>query len=137
MEFSQIDLALIEQAKAFAKKYQDEKWEGERISSVFACVRMKSGKIYCGPNIQHPHSSPASVDAEQAALIAAYAAEEREAEAIVAYHYADADHQGVVSPCGHCREFLRLFGNPEVIIQGKDGLEKRTVLELLPHSENF
>jgi len=131
------DLALIDQAKATAKKYLEQKWEGERISSVFACVRMKSGQVYCAPNIQHPHSSPSSLDAENAALAHAYASGEREAEIIVAYHYADENHQGVVSPCGHCREFLRLFGNPEVIIEGKTGLEKRTLLELLPHSENF
>ncbi|MCX6784876.1 MAG: hypothetical protein NTV81_02985 [Candidatus Komeilibacteria bacterium] len=131
------DLKLINLAKATAKKYITERWEGDRISSVAACVRMKSGQVYCGPNIKHPHSSPSSLDAENTALAVAYANGEREAEVIIAYHYADEDHQGVVSPCGQCREFLRLFGDPQVIVEGEKGLEKRSLLELLPNSENF
>jgi cytidine deaminase len=88
------------------------------IMSTVACgLRTTSGNVYTGVNIEQIHSSPCSMCAEYAAIGSMHAEDDAEIETIVAI-----DTEGIVlPPCGKCREMIRQFGDPFVILQEKKG----------------
>ena len=131
------DKKLIEEAKHIAQEFSKETWKDENITSVGAALRTEGGVIYSGPNIFHPYSSPSSICAEYTAIAKAYSEGHRDIETIVAYFYGGETNQGVLSPCGKCREFMRLFGNPWIIIQIKGGVKKLRLSELLPWADSL
>lgn len=135
-ELTAEDLKLIELAKQTAVDFADQTWESDQLSSVGSAVKTKSGQIYTGANIRCPHSAPASICAEYTALAQAYAKKDREVETMVSYHFRP-ESQQVASPCGQCREFIRLFGNPWIIVQTKEGLKKILLSDLNPYAENW
>jgi len=133
-KITQKDMELIEEAKKVAKKFCSVKWKEEQISTVGAALRTKDGKIYSGPNIFHPESGPSSICAEYTALAKAYSEGYKEIDTIVAYGYRSEKEQKIMAPCGKCRAFIRLFGNPWVIINAK---EKFRLKEILPFCDNW
>lgn len=107
------DLLLVEEAKKIAREFSKEVWRHQPLSSIGAAARMKNGEILSAPNLSHPDSGPCSLCAEQVLLGKAYSQKNRDLDTSVAYlHSAEEGESGVVSPCGPCREFLRLFENP-------------------------
>jgi cytidine deaminase len=127
------DLELVAAVKAYARKFKPKRWRGEHISSVYAGV-LAGGKTYIAPNIYHPYSGPTSICAEYSAAALAYADGNKDFDAIVAFHYRGPKHQKFYSPCGQCREFLRLFGDPWVIVPNGKKLGKERLSELLENS---
>src|SRR5215207_441910 len=69
--------------------------------AVGAAVLTASGRIFPGCNIENA-AYPATICAERAALLGAYAAGEREIVALAVI----ADTAGPVSPCGTCRQVI-------------------------------
>lgn len=131
------DEELIDEAKKtaikFAKEmyFSDIKDENRRITTVGAALRTKSGDIFTGPNIFHPCANPCSIDAEYTAIAKAYSEGYREIESITAYWYKDNNNQKILMPCGQCREFMKLFGNPWIIFQSKNKMVKERLNKLL------
>jgi cytidine deaminase len=115
------DDKLIEAAREAVIPLVDERFEGERITSVGAAARWKDGKVFTGANVRHPSSPASCTCAELVTLGKAYTeTHNRELEVIVAYWYDSEDQENVINPCGRCRDYLRLYGNPWVIVRDGD-----------------
>lgn len=138
-KLSNKDRKLIAEAKRVAKAFFKEKWfcnetqNLKNISTVGAALILKDGKIFSGPNIYHSYSSGASICAEYTAVAKAYSEGHREIDTIVAYRYKNKNKQSILPPCGQCRELLRLFGNPWVIIEKQNKITKEKLSNLLPY----
>jgi cytidine deaminase len=101
---------------------------------VGAALLGKSGKVYCGTNVENA-SFGLSICAERAAIFMAVAAGEKEFEAIAVV----ADGKTPTAPCGACRQVLLEFGlDMVVILASEDGtsgpVTRHTVGELVPHA---
>lgn len=97
---------------------------------VGAAILAESGKIYAGCNFENA-SFGAGTCAERVALGAAIAAGERRFVAVACVG------EGVITPCGICRQALSEFGDVTVYCAGADeGGEVREykLSELLPHA---
>lgn len=97
--------------------------------AVGAAALTRSGRIFPGCNIENA-AYPATICAERAALISAYAAGEREIVALAVI----ADTPGPVSPCGTCRQVLLELapGCAVVLANTRGALQVLTPAELLP-----
>lgn len=118
---SLIDLANEARKRAYApySKYR-----------VGAALRMKSGRIFTGVNVENA-AYPTSMCAERVAVFKAVSEGEREFEVIAVV----TDNGG--SPCGSCRQVLAEFGlEITVLIANGAGelLKEMTVAELLPEA---
>ena len=136
-ELDEKDTELIKEAELAIKKIPDIKWRQFSLSCIGAAVRTKDGKIYSGPNISHPHAGQSSVCAEYSALTKAYSEGHGEIDSIVAFFHDGNRKSRVLAPCGKCREFLRLFGNPWVILEVEGKLKKLRLAEIHPYADNW
>ena len=128
MEFFEItkeDEALSELAlKTLEKNFDD----GVYNHTVGAAVRCKSGNVYSGVNCDGIHGSCA----EYIVMGTAISAGEREFDTIVAAH--EKSLNGVVPPCGNCRQmFVEYAPDMMVIVNDENGkLIKVKAIDLLP-----
>lgn len=136
-DLTQEDLDLVEVAKKTAEAFFGYKSHGHQISCVGAALRSVDGKIYTGPNIHIPNCGPSSICAEVTILAKAYSENYHDVDSIVAFAYGEENGNRVVPPCGKCRDFMKIFGNPWVILQTQQGLKKARLTELLPESQNW
>jgi len=99
--------------------------------AVGAALRTKSGRVFCGCNVENL-SFGLTISAERNALFAAVAAGEREFAAIAIV----ADSKTPVTPCGACRQVLAEFGlDLEVCSTNLEGEAfYSTIRELLPRA---
>ncbi|KPI13433.1 CMP/dCMP deaminase zinc-binding protein [Actinobacteria bacterium OK074] len=72
---------------------------------VAAVLRTRSGALHTGIHLEGS-ARRSSICAEGIALGAAFTAEDREIETILAVHYKPAGVLRVIAPCGVCRELL-------------------------------
>lgn len=129
----QEDMELVETACEVAKRFSSVRWNGKRLSGVGSALRTKDGEVFSGPNIDHPESAPCSICAEYTALAKAYSEGHTKVDTIVACWHKNGD-DGIIPPCGRCKEFMRLFGNPWVIIKTDDGPRKARLDEIHPYA---
>ena len=105
--------------------------------SVGAALLCRNGKVYQGCNIENAAYGP-SVCAERVAVFKAVYDGERAFEAIaVVGGRAGAAVTGLCPPCGVCRQVLREFCGPDLMIYlaGEDDrYEAYSLDEMLPHS---
>lgn len=105
--------------------------------SVGAALLCRNGKVYQGCNIENAAYGP-SVCAERVAVFKAVYDGERAFEAIaVVGGRAGAAVTGLCPPCGVCRQVLREFCGPDLMIYlagEDDGYEVHTLGELMPLS---
>ncbi len=126
------DKDLIKEAKRIRKKFSTEKWNGEDISFVGAAARMKDGTIYSAPNICHTDIRPYYFCAEPITIGRAYTEGHRNIDTIVAYRrWKDKNEEKIILPCDRCRKFLKLFGDPWIIVDEKT---KMHIDDLPPHA---
>jgi cytidine deaminase len=120
LEIDAQDEALIDVArKTLARCYCDER------HTVAAAVLCGSGKTYTGVNVESCGYGPC---AEPIAFGAAITAGEKEFLAIVAV-----GRNGVMSPCGNCRQLLLDYAPEAMVILLVDGvIKKATAHDLLP-----
>lgn len=112
------DQELIDAARAAVLPLVDQRFEGEKITSVGAAARWKNGKVFTGANVRHPSSPASCTCAELVTLGKAYnEMHSRDLDVIVAYWYDIEDQENVINPCGRCRDYLRMYGNPWVIVR--------------------
>jgi cytidine deaminase len=99
---------------------------------VGAALRTKSGRIFCGCNVENL-SYGLTVCAERSAVFAAVAAGETEFEAIAVV----ADSIQPVTPCGACRQVLVEFAHalPVCSANLQDERYETTMVELLPRAK--
>ncbi len=125
-KLSQDDLNLVEAAmKALRANFHPMKHQ------VGCAVKVESGKVYTGVNIQSSIYGPC---AEVIALGSALANGEKNIVSIVAVKKVD-DNYPIVSPCGSCRQLILDYAHNATVIFNLDGhAVKTTASNLLPGS---
>ncbi|MFZ3026738.1 cytidine deaminase [Rhodoferax sp.] len=101
---------------------------------VGAAVLDESGRIHAGCNVENA-AYPEGLCAEAAALSAMVLAGGQQARAVLVV--GSGDDGNWITPCGGCRQKLREFGAPELIIQSASALAlgpRHTLAQLLPES---
>ena len=100
--------------------------------NVGASVLTKSGKMFCGANIENA-SYPAGICAERVAYSKAISEGETQFEAIC---ITCSNPESYAYPCGVCRQFMSEFGLDTKVILAKneETYEIYDLRELLPHS---
>jgi cytidine deaminase len=99
---------------------------------VGAAVRGGSGAIYAGCNVENA-AYPIGTCAEAGAIAAMVAAGERRILEVLVL----GDGEGLVTPCGACRQRIREFAAHDAPIHaaGPQGVRRSfTLAELLPHA---
>ncbi|MBO7508344.1 MAG: cytidine deaminase [Clostridia bacterium] len=99
---------------------------------VGACVLTKTGKFFCGANIENA-SYPAGICAERVAYSKAISEGEKEFLAVCI----TCDHTDTFAyPCGVCRQFMSEFGTETTVVVAKnlDDFKTFKLSELLPHT---
>ena len=99
---------------------------------VGAALKVKSGKVYTGCNIENASFSP-TVCAERTAIFKAISEGEREFEAIAVVGGKD-EITDFAPPCGVCRQVMNEFCSPDFEIILYNGKEERIfkLKEILP-----
>ncbi len=118
-----IDAAAVARANAYAPYSR---------FAVGAAIRAEDGRLYAGANVENA-AYPQGQCAEASAIGAMIAAGARRIEAMVVL----ADGAALCTPCGGCRQRIREFAEPAILIHlcGLDGVRRTvTVGELLPLS---
>lgn len=101
---------------------------------VGAAVLDEQGRIHAGCNVENA-AYPEGLCAEAAALSAMVLAGGRQARAVLVVGRGGEGNW--ITPCGGCRQKLREFGAPDLIIQSADELAlgpRHSLSELLPES---
>ena len=101
---------------------------------VGAAVLDEQGRIHAGCNVENA-AYPEGLCAEAAALAAMVLAGGRQARAVLVV--GNGGDGGWITPCGGCRQKLREFGDPGLIIQSANELAlgpRHTLSQLLPES---
>jgi len=99
---------------------------------VGAAVLDEQGRIHAGCNVENA-AYPQGVCAEVGALSAMVLAGGRSVQAVLVA----GEGEGLVTPCGGCRQKIREFAGPQTPILIADARRLRarfTLAELLPHS---
>jgi len=99
---------------------------------VAAAVLFADGAVESGVNVENA-SSPLGVCAERNAVAAGVLAGHGPIRAVLILTRA----QAATPPCGGCRQVLREFGGPEVVVRSMTihgALAEHTLGELLPHA---
>jgi cytidine deaminase len=117
------DQLLINQALELARKRRSEQ------TSVAAVLKTKDRRVFQGVNIEVSGSAPSSFCAEYAAIGAMVTEGASEILTIVAVN---GKKNLVLPPCGNCRQLLREFGNPYVILTLGGRHVKVRLAELYP-----
>ena len=99
---------------------------------VGSAIKASNGKIYAGCNVENA-AYPQGNCAEASAISAMVMDGQTEISEIAVIGRGE----GLVTPCGGCRQRIREFASPDtpIHIYGEDGLrESFTLDQLLPHS---
>lgn len=132
----QIDKELLIEKALEARKMSYSPYSHFQVG---AAILTESGKIYTGANIENA-SYGATICAERTAAVKAIFEGERlfAAIAIAGSPEGTAEEDFVYShPCGICRQFLREFALPDMVVYIKgpeDKIKETTLSELLPDS---
>ena len=126
-EITSEDRELIRTALRVLEKNFDD---GIYNHTVGCALRCRNGRIYSGVNCDGIHGSCA----EYIAFGSAYSAGEREFDTIVSAH--DKAPNGVISPCGNCRQMLFDYCPDTFVILNDENnrLIKVKAEDLLPYA---
>ena len=116
------DLELVERAAGLLAV------AGDAFTSVGCALRTEDGVIFTGVNVAARHSEPCSTCAEYPAVAAMVADGSHRIAAVVAV----SRRHGVIPPCGRCRELMRQFGDPWVVVQERTRRVRVRLSQLLP-----
>jgi cytidine deaminase len=125
LDLEKEDRELVEAAKDLIEKRRSKR------SSVAAALRTKSSRVFVGVNIEIEASAPCSICAEYAAIGTMVTEGENKIEAIVAVNLRENGYR-ILPPCGKCRQFIREFGDPYVILEVNEELKKTRLSDLYP-----
>lgn len=116
------DLELVERAAELLSAV------GDAFTSVGCALRTEDGGVFTGVNVEARYSEPCSTCAEYPAVAAMVADGSHTIETVVAVNR----RHGVIPPCGRCRELMRQFGDPWVIVRVEGRRGRVRLGELLP-----
>ena len=119
---------------ATARQAQRQAYAPYSNYPVGAAVLDAQGHIHAGCNVENA-AYPESLCAEAAALSAMVLAGGRQARAVLVV--GSGGNGSWITPCGGCRQKLREFGAPDLIIQSANELAlgpRHTLAQLLPES---
>ncbi len=119
--------ARLARAQAYAP------YSGYRVG---AAVLDDQGRIHAGCNVENA-AYPEGLCAEAAALAAMVLAGTTRAHAVLVVGSGDETGAGWTTPCGGCRQKLREFGSPDLVIISANGAAigpSFTLAQLLPDS---
>lgn len=122
----------VDELLAAARAAQANSYSPYSRFPVGAAIRSGSGRVYAGANYENA-AYPQGVCAEGTAIGAMITAGERVIVEVLTV--ADGDH--LTTCCGGCRQKLREFANPDVLVHaaGPEGVRRTFTLgELLPAS---
>ena len=127
MKFDTIDDELLEAAKAASL----QAYCPYSKFRVGAAVRMKSGRIFTGCNVENA-SYGLTICAERNAIFSAVVQGEMEIESLAIYTPTPAP----TAPCGACRQVINEFGPGATIFSACDGpdITATGLWELLPEA---
>ena len=98
--------------------------------SVGAAIKSKSGRIFCGCNVENA-SYGATMCAERSAIFGLVSAGERQVTHVCVY----APGEPMAMPCGMCRQVISEFCvDAPVLVAGPRGVLRRSFAELLPEA---
>lgn len=124
---------LMEQAVR-ARELSYSPYSGYRVG---AALLSKSGKVFCGCNVENAAYSP-GICAERTAFVKAVSEGEREFEAIAVIGGKAEGPLEMAPPCGICRQVMREFCDPDtfeiVLGTGPADCQTYTLARLLPMS---
>jgi cytidine deaminase len=132
VELDESDKSLVEKTRLHLKRH------GSKISGVSAGLRTSKGTEFFGLCIDL-ETATVSTCAEYSAIGTMVSSGERKVKTIVAITSKGKNGYAILPPCGKCRDFIRAFGDPYVILQvGKSiGESKKVKLsELIPFPWN-
>ncbi len=132
LELDERDKSLVEKTRLHLEKHASE------ISGVAAGLRTSRGTEFFGLCIDLKTATIGAC-AEYSAIGAMVSRGERKVKTIVAITDKGKNGYAILPPCGKCRDLVRAFGNPYVILQvGKSiGESKKVKLsELVPFPWN-
>jgi cytidine deaminase len=132
VELNGSDKSLVEETRLHLKR------RGSRISGVAAGLRTSKGTEFFGLCIDL-ETATVNARAEYSAIGTMVSSGERRIQTIVAITSKEKNGYTILPPCGKCRDFVRAFGNPYVILQvGKGTGESKKVKlsELTPFPWN-
>lgn len=117
---------------AAAREVREKAYAPYSRFQVGAALRTKSGRVFCGCNVENL-SFGLTVCAERAAVFAAVAAGETQFEGIAVV----ADSVQPVTPCGACRQVLAEFSSDLQVCSAnlQDQRYETTIGELLPRAK--
>lgn len=126
-EITETDKELIKTALNTLEKNFDD---GIYNHTVGAAIRCKNGNVYSGVNCDGIHGSCA----EYITIGIAISAGEREFDTIVAVH--DKAPNGLLAPCGNCRQMLIEYCPDIKVILNNDNNEmiKVDIKDLIPYA---
>ncbi len=104
------DRALLEKTRRVLRE------KGTEISGVSAGLVTSKGNEFFGLCID-ARTATVGICAEYSAIGAMVTNGEKEIETIVAVNHRTETRFGILPPCGKCRDFIRAFGDPYVILQ--------------------
>lgn len=117
-----------------ARELSYSPYSGYRVG---AALLSKSGKVFCGCNVENAAYSP-GICAERTAFVKAVSEGEREFSAIAVIGGKAEGPLETAPPCGICRQVMREFCNPdtfEIILgTGPEDCRAYTLAQLLPMS---
>jgi len=117
------DQALLTKAFQLAKKRKSTR-------TTVACVlKVADGRIFQGVNVEVKGSGPCSMCAEYAAIGAMVTEGATRIATIVAV---SGKKHAIVPPCGKCRQLIREFGNPYVIVKLRGSVVKTRLTDIYP-----
>ena len=132
IELDESDKSLVEKTRLHLKRHASE------ISGVAAGLRTSKGREFFGLCIDL-ETATIGACAEYSAIGTMVSSGERKVRTVVAVTDKGKNGYAVLPPCGKCRDFVRAFGNPYVILQvGKSMRESKKVKlsELVPFPWN-
>ena len=103
-----------------------------KLSTVGCALKTTNGKVFRGVSVEPRHSGPCHSCAEYSAVGTMQTEGNYKIETIVAV----GEDGTILPPCGRCREMLKEFGNPYVIIQENSKLFKLKLDEIIPYWES-
>ena len=108
-----------------------------KIYKVGAALKMKSGKIYTGCNVDNQGIQ--SICAERVAFLKAISEGEYDFDYIVVVGGNPGDEPEKCLPCGYCRQFMSEFVNSDFKVYNyyDNKLECFTINQLLPEAFKF
>jgi cytidine deaminase len=132
LQFSELDSndkRLVEETKMLLKEHKSA------LSSVSAGLRTDRGNEYFGLDVEPENLSTVGICAEFSAIGTMVTNGEKNIDTIVAVCYKGGYKYHVLAPCGKCREFAKIFGNPYFIVRAgrkATDLKKLKLSDLMP-----